>query len=248
MAGPPGSAAGVWTVVVAAGSGSRFGGPKQFAFLGGERVIDRAVRVAVRRSEGVVVVVAADHAASVAGLGEAPSGTAAGVSVVSGGVTRSESVRRGIESLPDEAEVVLVHDGARPLADGALYRRVAAAVRRGADVAVPALDVVDTVRWRSGGAADRDALVAVQTPQGFRAEVLRAAHSTGADASDDASLAEMLGYNVVLVAGDRRNLKITEPADIRIAEALLAAKPGPHPSRAGGGGGEREGRLDEGWG
>ena len=212
---------GVWVIVVAAGSGARFGGAKQFRDLGGQRVIDWAVQGAARQAEGVVVVVAADRVASV------DSDAGPGVLVTAGGVRRSDSVRCGLALVPESADVVLVHDGARPLADAGVYRRVIEAVRCGADAVVPVVEVCDTMRWRSGGTADRSGLAAVQTPQGFRPDVLRAAHASGCDATDDASLAEAAGAQVVLVDGDPRNLKITSPDDLAVMEALLkAAAPG----------------------
>ena len=152
------------------------------------------------------------------------SGAGSGqVVVVAGGVLRSDSVRCGLSRVPDEAEIVLVHDGARPLATGGVYERVIEAVRAGADAAVPVIDVTDPLRWRGGGTADRRRLAAVQTPQAFRAGALRAAHAGGADATDDATLAEAAGATVVTVDGDSRNLKITEAHDLVTAEALLKA-------------------------
>jgi len=117
-----------------------------------------------------------------------------------------------------------VHDGARPLAGGDLFRAVVAAVRAGADAAVPGVPLADTLRWRSGGVADRDGLVAVQTPQAFRAAALRAAHEGEPDATDDASLVEAAGGKVVVVDGSPLNLKITNPSDLIVAEALLRAR------------------------
>ena len=225
---------GVWVIVVAAGSGSRFGGPKQFAVLAGRKVIDWSVRIASCESRRVVLVVSEEYVDSVKAdmrtegvSGDDHDSRSLSASefapevVVTGGATRSESVRCGLEQIPDDAEVVLVHDAARPLASNGLYERVVEAVRQGADVVVPAVDVVDTMRWRSGGIADRGKLVSVQTPQGFRPDVLRAAHATGVNASDDSTLAEMLGYSVKFVEGDSRNLKITKPEDLVAAEAFI---------------------------
>ena len=140
---------------------------------------------------------------------------------MAGGVLRSDSVRRGLSRVPDDAEIVLVHDGARPLATDSVFERVIQAVRAGADAAIPVIDLTDTIRWRGGGTADRRQLAAVQTPQAFRADALRAAHAAGADATDDATLVEATGATVVTVDGDSRNLKITEPHDLVTAEALL---------------------------
>jgi 2-C-methyl-D-erythritol 4-phosphate cytidylyltransferase len=208
----------VWCVVVAAGSGQRFGGAKQLAELHGRRVVDWSVAAARASCDGVVLVGPAD------GLAELEAGfpcTAGGVpTVVPGGATRAASVRAGLAAVPGSATVVLVHDGARPLADPALFSRVIEAVRAGADAVVPVVPVVDTIRSLDGGVVDRSRLVAVQTPQGFRAEALRAAHRGGGEATDDATLVEAIGGKVVLVDGDRRNLKITEADDLVVARAL----------------------------
>ena len=107
-----------------------------------------------------------------------------------------------------------------------MFVRVIQAVRDGADAAVPVIGLTDTIRRRDGGTADRHELVAVQTPQAFRAAALRAAHVSGADATDDATLVEAADGTVTMVAGDSRNLKITEPHDLALAEVLLSAGEG----------------------
>lgn len=201
----------VWCVVVAAGRGSRFGGPKQQAILAGRTVLERSVATAGAACDGVVVVVRADWSDRVDGADR----------VVVGGATRSASVASGLDAVPADAAVVLVHDAARPLASPELYRRVIEAVRSGADAVVPVVAVTDTIRHLDGGTVDRDLLRAVQTPQGFRVEALRAAHRSGGDATDDATLVEAVGGSVELVDGERTNLKITEPSDLDVAEALL---------------------------
>ena len=218
---------GVWVIVAAAGEGNRFGGAKQFSRLGDRCVLDWTVQGAARWCEGVVVVLpearaAGEHAWRPPDL---PGDCSGQVVVVPGGVLRSDSVRCGLSRIPDDAEIVLVHDGARPLAPDGVFERVIQAVRAGADAAVPVVDVTDTIRWRGGGTADRRKLAAVQTPQAFRAGVLRTAHAAGADATDDATLAEAAGATVVTVDGDSRNLKITEAHDLVTAEALLEACP-----------------------
>ncbi len=213
----------MWAIVAAAGEGNRFGGAKQFSRLGDRCVIDWAVQGAARWCEGVVVVLpeARTVGADAWQLSD-PDGDCAGhVVAVAGGVLRSDSVRRGLSRVPDGAEIVLVHDGARPLATDGVFERVIQAVRAGADAAIPVIDLTDTIRWRGGGTADRHKLAAVQTPQAFRAGALRAAHAAGADATDDATLVEATGATVVTVDGDTRNLKITEPHDLVAAEALL---------------------------
>jgi 2-C-methyl-D-erythritol 4-phosphate cytidylyltransferase len=214
----------VWAIVVAAGSGSRFGDtvPKQFLDLAGIRLIDRALAAAGTACDGVVAVVPADHTVAMP----------AGVVTVAGGPSRSASVRAGLAAVPADADIVVVHDAARPLAGAELFRRVVAAVRAGADGAVPGVPVPDTIKRvdASGGRVvetlDRPALRAIQTPQAFSAAVLRRAHQRGGDATDDAALVEALGATVVVVDGDPANLKITGPEDLLRAEALLARRSG----------------------
>jgi 2-C-methyl-D-erythritol 4-phosphate cytidylyltransferase len=209
-----------WAIVVAAGGGARFGTAKQFIRLGGETVLDRSVGVARSACDGVVVVLPADAA------WDAP----AGVERTAGGATRSDSVRAGLARVPADAEVVVVHDAARPLASARLFERVVRAVADGADGAVPALPVADTVKRVSGNrvveTVSREDLVSVQTPQAFRADVLRAAHRGGEVDTDDAALVEAGGGTVVIVEGERSNLKLTLPEDLAVAEAMLeASKP-----------------------
>jgi 2-C-methyl-D-erythritol 4-phosphate cytidylyltransferase len=204
-----------WAIVVAAGDGARFGAAKQFATLGGVSVVDRSVTVARDACDGVVVVLPSDAAWM------APDGVLLAV----GGATRSDSVRAGLAAVPADVDVVIVHDAARPLASRQLFDRVIRAVAEGADGAVPGLAVSDTLkRVRDDRVVEtvaRDGLVAVQTPQGFRADVLRAAHRVGAVDTDDAALVEADGGTVVVVEGERRNLKLTLPDDLVLAEALL---------------------------
>jgi 2-C-methyl-D-erythritol 4-phosphate cytidylyltransferase len=216
---------GVWAVVVAGGSGSRFGSsvPKQFVELGGRPLISWALSAAAATCDGVVAVVPASHV----GTGTTRHAAA---TTVAGGATRSASVRAGLAAVPEDAEIVVVHDAARPLAGPDLFERVVAAVRAGADGAVPGVAVPDTIkRVDPGGRVvetlDRPPLRAIQTPQAFAAGVLRRAHAGGADATDDAALVEALGGTVVVVDGDPANLKITGPDDLRRAGALLDRRP-----------------------
>jgi 2-C-methyl-D-erythritol 4-phosphate cytidylyltransferase len=207
----------VWAVVVAAGAGRRFGGAKQYEPLAGARVLDHALRAARAVCDGVVLVVPPHRAADAEPDAD---------SVVAGGETRSASVRAGLARVPEGAGVVVVHDGARPLAEPVLWERVVAAVRAGADAAVPVVPVTDTLRWTAGMAAtrpplDRDEVVAVQTPQAFAAPALRAAHRDDPEGTDDASLVEAAGGRVEIVPGDPRNLKVTDPSDLLVAEAVL---------------------------
>ena len=205
----------MWAVVVGGGSGQRFGAAKQYERLGDERVIDRSRRVAESVCDGVVVVV--------------PAADAERERAVAGGETRSASVRAGLAAVPDDADIVCVHDAARPMAGPELYRRVIDAVRGGADGAVPAVPVSDTIKVVAGDGSvvstpDRATLVSVQTPQAFRCDVLRKAHAEGSDGTDDASLVEAIGGHVVTVPGDVSNRKITDRADLDWANALLEAE------------------------
>jgi 2-C-methyl-D-erythritol 4-phosphate cytidylyltransferase len=141
-------------------------------------------------------------------------------------------VRAGLAAVPADADVIAVHDAARPLAAPALYAAVVAAVRAGADGAIPGIPVADTLKRVDArgheqvivGTVDRSALVAAQTPQAFRADVLRAAHASGDDATDDAALVEARGGKVVIVPGDPSNLKLTGPRDLAVAAALLEVR------------------------
>jgi 2-C-methyl-D-erythritol 4-phosphate cytidylyltransferase len=210
----------VWTIVVAAGSGSRFGAEKQFQLLDGRRVVDLACDAARQASDGVVVVLpSADAAGSWQPRSRAER-------AVAGGATRSESVRAGLVAVPAEAGVICVHDAARPLASGELFSRVIEAIRDGADGAVPAIAVTDTIKVvdESGtvtATPDRSALVAVQTPQAFGARALRSAHEAGGDGTDDAALVERDGGRVVVVPGEPWNRKITDPDDLQWARSWL---------------------------
>jgi 2-C-methyl-D-erythritol 4-phosphate cytidylyltransferase len=216
MAAPPAS---VWTIVVAAGSGGRFGGLKQFSELGSRRMVDWAVEAAARASAGVVVVVPAEHAEDPSF--EVPLGAS---TVVGGGSTRSESVRRGLAAVPDGVDVVCVHDAARPFASAELFAAVIAAVARdGVDAAVPGIAVADTVKVvdatsRVVSTPDRASLRAVQTPQAFRAAALRAAHASSPEATDDAAVVEACGGYVVVVTGEADNRKITAAEDLAWAQ------------------------------
>lgn len=209
----------VWTIVVAAGAGTRFGGPKQYEVLGEHRVIDHAIAAATAVSDGVVVVVRPEDAER--------------EGAVAGGATRAASVRAGLAAVPADAEIICVHDAARPFANGDIFSAVIDAVRAGADGAVPGVAVADTIKVVSddGGSMrrvvatpDRSALVAVQTPQAFLADALRAVHDsdTSGSATDDASMIEATGGVVVVVPGDARYRKITTPEDLAWARGIVS--------------------------
>jgi 2-C-methyl-D-erythritol 4-phosphate cytidylyltransferase / 2-C-methyl-D-erythritol 2,4-cyclodiphosphate synthase len=200
----------VWSIVVAAGSGSRFGGAKQWEQLEGRSLVDWALDTCRACSDGVVLVVPAGTEGSTSAEVDA---------VVSGGDTRSESVRRGLTAVPESAEVVVVHDAARPRASADLMASVIGAVRQGADAAVPGLEPADTIKVVDGfgrvtATPVRSTLRAVQTPQAFRAGVLRSAHAGGGEATDDAALVEETGGEVVVVAGEVGNDKVTTTPDL----------------------------------
>lgn len=222
----------VWAVVVAGGSGSRFGRPKQFALLAGRPVAEWSVAAARAVAVGVVLVVPGP-----ADGGDAQTGADFGAdAVVRGGATRSASVRLGLAAVPDGADVVVVHDAARPLATPALFDAVVEPVAAGrADAAVCAVAVSDTLKRVGGdttvsGTVDRRGLVAVQTPQAFRAPVLRRAHAEGGEATDDAALVERAGGVVHAVAGDPMNVKLTVPGDLALAELLVVLRTATGPS------------------
>jgi 2-C-methyl-D-erythritol 4-phosphate cytidylyltransferase len=221
----PGAPSEVWVIVVAGGSGSRYGRPKQFELLAGERVIDWSIAAASLCADGVVVVVAvtSDLAVIRGELQVHPKIRA----VVHGGASRSASVRSGLAAVPESAAVIVVHDAARPLASPQLFTDAITAIRNGAAAAVAAIPVIDTIKRTDGslvtGTVDRSDLVAVQTPQAFNAALLRQAHATGSDATDDAGLVEALGASVVVVSGSVRNLKLTTPEDLIILEAFADA-------------------------
>lgn len=209
----------VWAIVVAAGTGSRFGGAKQFEELDGRRVVDVAVAAAGSVADGVVVVVP---------VGRTEDGLLSGQRVVAGGATRSESVRAGLAAVPDDADVIVVHDAARPFATSALFEAVVTAVRAGADGAVPGVALSDTVkRVRDGRVVetiDRAGLIGVQTPQAFAAAALRRAHARGGEATDDAALVEQAGGVVAVVDGEAANTKITRREDLDPSRRAGAAR------------------------
>lgn len=200
----------VWTIVVAAGSGLRFGSAKQFETIGGKKIVDWAVDEASKHSAGVVVVV--------------PVGQVSGAGQVEGGSTRSESVRRGLAAVPDTATIICVHDAARPFASPTVFQRVISAVVDGADAAVPGVAVVDTIKQVNESnvvvaTPRRETLRAVQTPQAFRAESLRRAHAAGGEGTDDATLIEKMNGEVIVVEGEIVNRKITTREDLEWAVA-----------------------------
>ncbi len=212
-------------LIVAAGSGERLGAsrPKAFVELAGRPMLDWSVE-ALRAVAGVERIVVALPPGE-----EAPEGTTG----VPGGATRSHSVRAALAQAGD-AELVVVHDAARPLATPELFARTLAAVEQhGVDAAIAATRMTDTVKevGHAGDVVhtlDRERLWAVQTPQAFRAGLLRRALNVPDDvlaaATDDAWLIERAGGTVRVVESPRENLKVTTPLDLRVAELLLAER------------------------
>lgn len=223
--------AGVWAVLVAAGRGERLGGkrPKAFANLAGRPLVAESLERldASPWVEAVVVAAPADWEEPTILLAE-ELGAGSVRAVVTGGATRTDSVRAGLAEVPADTAAVLVHDAARPFLPDEVVERVVTALGEGWDGAVPALPLADTVKRAEGDAVgetvDRAGLHAVQTPQAFVAEALRRALAGGGDATDCAGLVEAAGGRVRLVEGDRRLLKVTTPADLAFVETLLAAK------------------------
>lgn len=212
----------MWTIVLAAGSGQRYGAMKQFETIGSRRLVDWSMDTARSASDGVVLVVPADMVG-----GEGATNGVVPDAVVAGGATRSESVRRGLAAVPAEATIICVHDAARPFATFEDYRLVVDAVHAGADGAVPGLTPADTIKLvEEDGVVvstlPRSALRAVATPQAFRAAALRAAHTGSGEGTDDASLVEANGGRVVVVDGSALNRKITTTEDMAWARAMQA--------------------------
>ena len=214
-----------WGILVAAGSGSRLGAEQNKILLplGGEALFCHGLRLLKRLCEGVILVIRPeDEAAVTAALARA--GLAAD-SVAYGGETRRHSVENALQKLPEGADLLLVHDAARPFAGLEMAREVLRRARE-AGAAVPALPVTDTLKKGEKGLVTgtqlREGLYAVQTPQGFRRELLARAYRECPDAlTDDAGLVERLGLPVALVPGSRRNIKITLPEDYAMAEQMM---------------------------
>jgi 2-C-methyl-D-erythritol 4-phosphate cytidylyltransferase len=232
----------VAVLVPAAGAGLRLGpgGPKALRLLAGEPLLVHAIR-RVAAAPSVRLVVVAAPAADVEPVRELLAPVAP-VIVVAGGAERQESVSLALAAVPAEIEIVLVHDAARALTPPELIESVAAAVRAGHPAVIPALPVVDTIKEvrptvvasvpSTGvapaggelvlGTVERSVLRSVQTPQGFRHDVLAAAHAAATDPlTDDAGLVEKAGIPVVCVPGSELAMKITRPMDLILAEALL---------------------------
>jgi len=213
-------------LIVAAGKGERsgFGLPKQYESLAGKPMLRRSVEAF---GDAVIQVVIGPGQETMAG--DALAGLALPPSVT-GGATRQDSVRRGLEALENhEPDFVLIHDAARPLVPARVIGNVIAALEKGARGAVPMVPAADTLRRREAGGfalVPRDNLFRAQTPQGFRFGDILAAHRAHAahPVTDDMALAELAGIVVEMVEGDEKNFKVTTKEDFIMAEALLAGE------------------------
>ena len=223
---------GLWTLIVAAGSGERFGGgrPKQYLPLAGRPLLVWSLETFARHGdpERLLLVHPPGDGESVAAL-LAEHAPGLKPRRVEGGATRQASVRAGLDAIGDEEGLVAVHDAARPLFDGSLLESWTEGLAE-AGARVPVLPVPDTTVEMEGGRAlrvlDRDRLGAVQTPQLFRLSLLRAAHRSALargveDAGDDGGLILLHGAGLETLPGDPGNFKITGPADLARAEAEL---------------------------
>ncbi len=215
-------------VILAGGSGSRMGADRNKVLLplGGKSVIRRSVRAFASLADALILVARQDDMAAIASE-MAQEGL--NVTLVPGGASRQESVWNGLQALPEACDMVMIHDGARCLIDeGTIRRCMEAAEKTGTGVA--AVAVTDTIKAVTpenivASTPDRSTLRAVQTPQAFRRDLILQAHRhaqhEGFLGTDDASLVEHLGQAVQLVEGHRRNLKLTTPEDMNMAEAFL---------------------------
>jgi 2-C-methyl-D-erythritol 4-phosphate cytidylyltransferase len=215
----------VAAIVVAAGSGTRLGAglPKAFVQVGGRTLLEHAVeRISAHpRVDTVVVAVPAEQVTRAAAL-------VGSATVVAGGSTRQQSVAAALAAVPRGVAAVLVHDAARAFVPVEVVDRVVAALDDGATAVVPSVPVRDTIRTvdaagKLGELVERSGLLAMQTPQGFRRDVLDRAHASARvqDATDDAALVEDLGEQVTAVSGDERAFKVTTPFDLAVAAAVL---------------------------
>jgi 2-C-methyl-D-erythritol 4-phosphate cytidylyltransferase len=205
----------VWAIVLAGGVSRRFGErSKQFEHVGGVPMVARTVAAARRTCDGVVLVLPP---------GQAWAGDPVDA-VTAGGDHQSESLRAGLAAVPADAVIVAVADPAHPLAADALFRAVVEAVRGGADGAVPVIPILEVVqRVRDGRVVEtlpKDDLVLTQTPQAFRADVLRAVHADHPRPVENSGLLVERGYRVVTVSGDVGNVHVTTPQELAIAESL----------------------------
>ncbi len=224
----------VGIVVVAGGSGSRMGAamPKQFLKIAGRPILVRTIeRMREALPEAEIVVVLPEAHVELWRECYAKADCRVEHRVALGGVTRFDSVASGIAALSDDCQLIAVHDGVRSLLSVDMIRRGVECARE-SGAAVPVIAVVDSIREvdsEGSHVVNRSHLRAVQTPQVFRADLLKKAYAVigtrledRAKATDDASVVEMAGYKVALYEGESQNLKLTTPTDLRVAEVILA--------------------------
>ncbi len=240
MSTPPGGTA---AIVPAAGRGERLGpgAPKALRSIAGIPILVHAVRSLISCERVGLVVVAAppDGVADVRNL-LLPFGET--VQVVAGGDTRQRSVALALDAVPEENDIVLVHDAARAITPPALVTAVIEAVAAGSEAVIPVLPVADTIKavdfsgTNVTATVDRSSLRAVQTPHGFRRSLLVKAHAsaTATDTTDDAGLVERLGIPVAVIPGHYEAFKVTTPFDLILAEAVFSARAARHPEESGG--------------
>jgi len=209
-------------IIAAAGSGERFGAtlPKALITLGNRTLIEHAVAALTPVVSEIVICAPAGYEKQIQEL------VGNEITVVVGGLTRSDSVRAGIAALTGNNKYVLVHDAARALATTELAERVLFALENGATAVIPGLELIDTVKSvdASGhviATPERATLRRVQTPQGFDLEILKKAHASQGEATDDGALVEAICHKVLIINGEERAFKITTPADLAIALSLL---------------------------
>jgi len=209
-------------IIPAGGSGERLGAnmPKALVQLGGKTLIEHAVAQMAPIADQIVIAAPSGYEDQFRSL----LGTE--VTVVTGGITRTESVKAALSVLSKDLRYVLVHDAARPLASADLARRIIKELEAGADAVIPGLKVADTIkRVNIDGfvtkTPNRTKLRAIQTPQGFTYETLVTAHKSKSDATDDAGLVEELDIPVKVILGEERALKITTPEDFQRAYRFL---------------------------
>jgi 2-C-methyl-D-erythritol 4-phosphate cytidylyltransferase len=215
-------------ILLAAGSGTRFGDTKQFLELTpGVRLVDAALQWALAGTESVILVLPAEHSWQ----GNAVE------AIVAGGATRMESVGAGLAAVPVESEVVIVHDAAHPLVPKEMFAVLLETIGAGADAAVPILPVGDVVKRRSEDGrlttVGRDGLGLAQVPMAFTRSALLAAHRALAHADspswEDSGLIEKNGGLVVAVPGSSRNIHVVTPEDLGVARAVAQAQQGDRP-------------------
>ena len=215
-------------VIVAAGTASRMGGiDKVMAPLGGEPMILRTVRV-FQECDAIREIVIVTRSELIVPIMDLCSGLSKVRAVVLGGSSRPESVQAGLNALSKQTKLAAIQDGARPFVTWQVIDRVVRAANS-YGAAAPGIPVKDTVKVVRGGMVaatpDRSTLQAIQTPQVFDIDLLRGAlkqaRDTGAVITDDCSAVENMGMSVKIVEGDERNIKVTTPMDLRIAQLLL---------------------------